>query len=96
MFLLKIIFLTLVVTIVSILLFKYLNNWATNLRHYMLNQARNVFGNGAGWDRPWSLIISKTLIIWFAFMFIVLVFNLCFGTIYSNCDLTCQADWQAQ
>jgi hypothetical protein len=57
-----------------IVLVKYANAWSARLRRYMLDQATDVFGRGAGWEKPWALFLSKAMVYFFGLMFIVLVY----------------------
>jgi hypothetical protein len=63
---------------------KNLNKWAAALQQFYIREAERAFGNSSMWKRRRSLTICKVHIIFLAFMAIVLVFYLCFGTIYSR------------
>lgn len=79
MLIFKIIAVGLIVLLTMSILVKNTNKWAVHFRQYMLNQTNKVFGHGIGWEKPWALILSKAMIIFFALMFIVLVYVVVFS-----------------
>ena len=57
-----------------IVLIKNTNGWSARFRRYMLGQATDVFGRGAGWEKPWALFLSKAMVYFFGLMFILLIY----------------------
>jgi hypothetical protein len=45
----------------------------------MIIQANKTFGDGGGWERPWTLLLARAMIIFFGCMFMVGTFVLIFG-----------------
>lgn len=79
MLIIKIIIFAVIVVIALALLIENLNKWTLRFREYMLGKTRNVFGDGVGWNKPWALFLSKTMIIFFVLMFIVGMYVFIFG-----------------
>jgi hypothetical protein len=65
--------------IAIIVLIKHVNGWGVLFREYMLGQANKTFGNGVGWQRPWTLMLSKAMVVFFGLMFLTGVYVLIFS-----------------
>lgn len=69
-----------VISLVTIImLIKNLNNWSRGFREYMMRQSHKVFGNRSGWERPWAIVLSKAMILFFGLMLLILVYALLFS-----------------
>jgi hypothetical protein len=66
-----------VITIV--VLVKNLGRWSKGFRRYMIGQSTKAFGDASEWERPWTIYLSKVLLIFFGAMFILLVCLICFS-----------------
>lgn len=76
---LKIAIFGLVAIILFATLIKNADKWAIRFRRYMTSQANRVFGTASGWDKPWGLLLSKAMVLFFGLMFIVFVYVVVFS-----------------
>ena len=65
--------------VVVSLVYKNLNTWALRFRAYMIKHEKSVRGYSGTWHKPWTLILSKVMIIFFAIMFIIFIYVTCFS-----------------
>ena len=52
--------------------------WSDQFRQYMIEQANQAFGSPAGWERPWTVFLSKAMVVFFGAMLVILFFVVCF------------------
>jgi hypothetical protein len=69
--LIKIAFVVIVGILTLGLLARNTNRWARSLQQYYIGEANKLYGNSAGWDRPWRLFLFKALVIFFGLMAIL-------------------------
>jgi len=54
--------------------------WSKQFRDYMIReQSKATFTGNVSWQRPWTVYLSKAMIIFFGLMVIVLTYVLCFS-----------------
>jgi hypothetical protein len=58
---------------------KNLERWSKGFRRYIIGQSKKALGDASEWERPWTIYLSKALVIFFGAMFILLVYVICFS-----------------
>jgi ABC-type Fe3+ transport system permease subunit len=79
MLILRIAVVVILAVIAIVLVIKNLERWSKGLRRYMIGQSTKAWGDASEWERPWTIYLSKALVIFFGGMFILLVYVICFS-----------------
>jgi hypothetical protein len=58
---------------------KNIERWSKGFRRYIIGQSKKALGDASEWERPWTIYLSKALVIFFGAMFILLVYVICFS-----------------
>ena len=77
----KIIVVAVPAVVVLLLLVKNTSKWSRSLQRYYVDQSNKLYGNSAGWDKPWRLALFNALVIFFGIMAIVAVYVAVFSAV---------------
>jgi ABC-type Fe3+ transport system permease subunit len=79
MLIIRIAVVVILAVIAIIVVIKHLERRSKGLRRYMIGQSTKAWGDASEWERPWTIYLSKALVIFFGGMFILLVYVICFS-----------------
>jgi hypothetical protein len=79
MLIIRIAVVVILAAITIVVVSRNLKSWSKRFRRYMIGQSTKALGDASEWERPWTMYLSKVLIIFFGAMFILLVYVICFS-----------------
>jgi hypothetical protein len=79
MLIIRIAVVVILAAITIVVVVKNLESWSKGFRRYMIGQSKKSLVDASEWERPWTIYLSKALIIFFGAMFILLVYVICFS-----------------
>ena len=62
-----------------VVLHKKIGLWSKRVRQHMIAQSKKALGSASEWERPWTIYLSKAMIMFFGAMFVLLVYVVCFS-----------------